>query len=293
METYQIILCAVFIILTIIGYFFDKKEDEPLKEKITYYRKPIMSVLLLSSLLLCLSSGIVVFSWAYQSEENDQIVNGLLANSEIVQKVEEAKPSTTTEVKENYETVKVNFGYLKGINPDTVAWLEVEGTNINYPVVQTTDNSYYLKHSYEKEKNSSGWVFADYRNIVDGTDTNLIIYGHNRINGTMFGTLKKAITKSWVEKSDTHIIKLITKDYVIRYQIFSGYTIREEGYYLRTSFKSLNYGEFVTTLLNRSKYNFNNNVNSEDKILTLSTCSTSSSKRIVVHAKMISMTKHK
>ena len=83
MKTYQIILCLVFIALTVIGYFFDKKEDEPLKEKITYYRKPIMSILLLSSLLLCLSSGVVLLSWAYQNEENDEIVNGLLKNSEI------------------------------------------------------------------------------------------------------------------------------------------------------------------------------------------------------------------
>ncbi|HOP65710.1 MAG TPA: hypothetical protein PLX66_01630, partial [Bacilli bacterium] len=165
MKDYQIILCIiVFISLTIVGYFFDKKEDEPLKDKITYYRKPIMNILFLSSLLLCLSSGIVVFSWAYQSEENDKIVNSLLTNSEIVQNVKEQNAYNETdeefinkEPEEYYEKVKVNFDYLKGINADTVAWLEVEDTNINYPVVQTTDNTYYLKHSYEQEKNSNGW----------------------------------------------------------------------------------------------------------------------------------------
>lgn len=295
MKTYQIILCLVFIILTVIGYIFDKKEDEPLKEKITYYRKPIMSVLLLSSLLLCLSSGIVLMSWAYQNDENDKVITGLLKNSEIVQNVKEKETASNSnsDVTENYEKTKVNFDYLKGINPDTVAWLEMEDTNINYPVVQTTDNKYYLKHSYEKEKNSNGWVFADYRNKVDQSDTNLIIYGHNRINGTMFGTLNKAINKKWVESKDSHVIKLVTKDYIIRYQIFSSYTIKEEGYYLRTSFTSLDYGEFLNTLLKRSKYNFNTEVNEKDKILTLSTCSTSSSKRVVVHAKMISMVKHK
>jgi len=294
MKLYQIILCAVFIILTLIGYFFDKKEDEPLKEKIVYYRKPIMSILLLSSLLLCLSSGAVVLSWAYQNETNDEIVSSLLKNSEVIQNVKEEEitkdnPNDT----EAYEKVKINFDYLKGINSDTVAWLEVEDTNINYPVVQTTDNKYYLKHSYEKAKNSNGWVFADYRNKVDGSDNNLIIYGHNRINGTMFGTLKKAINESWVTSKSAHIIKLTTKDYVIRYQIFSSYTIREEGYYLRTSFKSLDYDQFITTLLARSKYDFNVKVTSADQILTLSTCSTNNSKRVVVHAKLISITKHR
>jgi sortase B len=294
MKTYQIILCLVFIALTVIGYFFDKKEDEPLKEKITYYRKPIMSILLLSSLLLCLSSGVVLLSWAYQNEENDEIVNGLLKNSEIVQNVKEKEMASNDPANnEEYEETKINFEYLKGINSDTVAWLEVEDTNINYPVVQTTDNKYYLKHSYENDKNSNGWIFADYRNLVDGNDLNLIIYGHNRINGTMFGTLKKGITKSWVDSKDTHIIKLVTKDYIIRYQIFSSYTIKEEGFYLRTSFKSLEYDKFLETLVSRSKYSYNTSVTKEDKIITLSTCSPNSSKRIVVHAKMISIVKHK
>ncbi len=295
MKAYQIILCAVFIILTIIGYIFDKKEDEPLKEKITYYRKPIMSMILLSSLLLCLSSGVVLLSWAYQNESNDKVITGLLKNSEVVQNVKEQEMASNSNVDntEYLESTKINFDYLKGINSNTVAWLEVDDTNINYPVVQTTDNKYYLKHSYENEKNSNGWVFADYRNVVDGSDQNLIIYGHNRINGTMFGTLKKAITESWVNKKDVHLITLTTKNYTIKYQIFSGYTIKEEGYYLRTSFKSLDYSEFVNTLLTRSKYNFKTSVSDKDKILTLSTCSTSSSKRIVVHAKMVSMVKHK
>ena len=73
----------------------------------------------------------------------------------------------------------------------------------------------------------------------------------------------------------------------------NSYTITEEGYYLRTSFTSLDYGEFLNTLLKRSKYDFSTEINKEDKILTLSTCSTSNSKRVVVHAKMISMVKHK
>lgn len=294
MKLYQIILCAVFIILTLIGYFFDKKEDEPLKAKIVYYRKPIMSILLLSSLLLCLSSGAVVLSWAYQNEANDEIVNSLLKNSEVIQNVKEEEIKQDNPLEEDdYEKVKINFDYLKGINSDTVAWLEVEDTNINYPVVQTADNKYYLKHSYEKDKNSNGWVFADYRNKVDGSDTNLIIYGHNRINGTMFGTLKKAISEKWVNSKTSHIIKLTTKDYVLRYQIFSSYTIKEEGFYLRTSFKSLDYDQFISTLTTRSKYDYHVDATNTDKILTLSTCSTSNSKRVVVHAKLISVTKHR
>jgi sortase B len=109
----------------------------------------------------------------------------------------------------------------------------------------------------------------------------------------MFGTLKKAISEKWANSKTSHIIKLTTKDYVLRYQIFSSYTIKEEGFYLRTSFKSLDYDKFISTLTARSKYNYHVDATNTDKILTLSTCSTSNSKRIVVHAKLISVTKHR
>ncbi len=299
MKTYQIVLCVIFIVLTVIGYFFDKKEDEPLKEKVFYYRKPLMSMIIIASFLLCVSSGIVVFSWAYSNEENNYLLNNITDNPEIVdikpapeKEITNAKEDETNKEPELNEKIKINFDYLKTINQDTIGWIEIEDTNINYPIVKTTDNDYYLKHSFEKEENGSGWIFADYRNTLKGDDLNLIVYGHNRINGTMFGTLKKALSKSWIDKKESHIIKLVTEDYIYQYQIFSSYTIKKESFYLRTSFKSLDYNEFVSTLLSRSKYDYKTSVSEEDQIITLSTCATGNVKRIVVHGKLISKVKH-
>lgn len=88
--------------------------------------------------------------------------------------------------------INVNFNDLKKTNPDIVGWIKVNGTNINYPFVQSKDNKYYLTHSFNKSYNSAGWVFLDYRNN-NTNNKNTIIYAHGRTDKTMFGTLKKVL----------------------------------------------------------------------------------------------------
>ena len=71
----------------------------------------------------------------------------------------------------------------------------MDETNINYPVVQTNDNEYYLGRAFDKSKNDAGWVFMDYRNDVNNLSDNTIIYGHGRLDKTVFGSLKNALKK--------------------------------------------------------------------------------------------------
>ena len=102
-----------------------------------------------------------------------------------------SKPTST-----KYQFEKV-FAKLKKINNETVGFLTVNGTNINYPIVQHNDNSYYLKRDIYKKKSSMGWVYLDYRNSKNEFDSNNIIYGHSMLNGTMFGTLKNVLTSNF------------------------------------------------------------------------------------------------
>ena len=95
----------------------------------------------------------------------------------------------------DYPLIDVDFTELKKINPDTKGWLQVSGTNINYPFVQRHDNEFYLNHSFYQKPNNAGWVFLDYRNDISNLDQNSIIYAHGRVNKVMFGTLKNIITK--------------------------------------------------------------------------------------------------
>lgn len=187
---------------------------------------------------------------------------------------------------ENIKTIDLDLNNLKSINSDTVAYLKVESTNINYPVVKYNDNEYYLNHSFNKNKNQEGWIFLDYRNNINDLDNNTIIYGHNRLTGTMFGTLKNLLNKSYQE-STNHYIYLTTENNNYVFEVFSTYITSSESYYLKTTFKDDNeYLEFLNTLKSRSTYNFNIELNSDDKIITLSTCS-GSNDRMVVHGKLL------
>lgn len=186
--------------------------------------------------------------------------------------------------------IDVDFTKLEEINDETVGWIQVNGTNINYPVVQASDNKYYLNHSYNKSYNQAGWVFLDYRNNIDTIDQNTIIYAHGRLDTTMFGSLKNALTNGWLDEKENFIVKLSTKSANTLWQVFSVYKIPTTNDYLKINFdneKMIN--NFTSMLIGRSAYNFNTSVNKDDKILTLSTCFNNSEK-VVLHAKLIKIT---
>jgi sortase B len=116
-------------------------------------------------------------------------------------------------------------------------------------------------------------------------DQNTIFYGHNLLNGTAFGSIKKIF-----ENPKNNKIMVITSDQKkYTYQIFSGYTIDPETYYLQTNFNSPeSYKSFLDTLSNRNTINIDNSVDVNDKIITLSTCTDDNNGRRVIHAKLIS-----
>lgn len=183
--------------------------------------------------------------------------------------------------------LSVDFNELNKKNKDTVAFIKVQGTNINYPVVQALDNKYYLNHSYDKTKNDAGWVFLDYRNDINDLQDNTIIYAHGRYDTTMFGSLKNIFKSNWYKNTDNYVIYISTPSYNTLWQVFSVYQIPTETYYLTSSFGSLErHDEFLNKILKRSKFDFNTSINTKDKILTLSTCYNKSDK-VVLHAKLI------
>ena len=184
--------------------------------------------------------------------------------------------------------INVDFNNLLEMNSDTVGWLQVPNTNINYPIVKKNDNEYYLNHSFDKSKNNAGWLFMDYRNTIDLNNKNLIIYGHNRKDKTMFGTLKLLLTNNWFNKESNKIIKMSMENGNSNWQIFSVYITPNTNDYIKTNFiNDLEYQEFLDLISNRNQVDIDTSVTINDKILTLSTCH-GSTKKLVVHAKLIS-----
>lgn len=208
-------------------------------------------------------------------------------NTELVNEPEDKSKENDYWYYIKFPLIDVDINALKSKNSDTIGWINVNNTNINYPYVQGKDNSYYLTHSYDKSYNEAGWVFLDYRNSSTLSDKNNILYAHSRLDKTMFGSLSKTLKSNWYNNKDNHIIRLSTESENTMWQIFSVYKIPEESYYITTNFNTdSEYETFLNTIKGRSIHNFNTTLTVEDKILTLSTCY-SDTERTVVHAKLI------
>ena len=185
-------------------------------------------------------------------------------------------------------TYKVDFEGLSKINSDTVGWIKVNGVGVDFPVVHSNDNTFYLKHSFDKSYNVCGWIYADYRNKLDGTDKNVIIYGHNRKDGTMFSPMINILNPNLYDKEENRYVTFITKEGEVTYEIFSVYQIKVEDYYIKTQFSSdEEYENFLNTLKSRSVKDFNIDLAAKDQILTLSTCGKENKYRVVLHAKKL------
>ncbi len=219
-----------------------------------------------------------------------KIVTWLIENNQSKTIVEEIANTVTTVVEEDTKKEKydIDFKSLKQINKDVVAWTKVNGTNIEFPIVRCADNDYYLTHSLDQSYNSAGWIFMDYKNVLDGSDKNIVVYGHNRRDDSMFGTLKNILTEEWYENKDNYIIPFVTENETKEFQVFSVYTIEAEDYYITTYFNSdSEYEEFLRDIKGRSVKDFGIGVTKDDKILTLSTCANNNKYRVVLHAKEI------
>ena len=183
-----------------------------------------------------------------------------------------------------YSFSDISISKLKDVNSDTLMWITVSHTNINYPVVQANDNEYYLNHSFDKSYSLNGWVFMDYRNTML-EDKNTIFYGHNLLNKTSFGSLVNLFSSNYHDI----IIQIITENGVYKYQVFSGYLIDEEVYYLQNNFYSDDdYSKYLEVISKRNILSVDSSVSIEDQIITFSTCTDDNKGRRVIHAKRIS-----
>ena len=260
----------------------------------------IFFLVLITFLAILVYSVIQIINWFKDSKAIKDEMSNI---NEVVTITETTKEDKKVEVVESKEEksspywdyikmnlIDVDFKELKKVNSDVKGWIQVNGTNINYPFVQTSDNDYYLTHSITKQKNSAGWVFMDYRNNAKSFNKNTIIYAHARVNQYMFGTLKNTLKSNWLNNTSNHVIKISGEKYNSLWQVFSVYHIPTTNDYIQTEFSDNNeFLEFATMLKNRSIHKFNTAVNEDDKILTLSTCY-GNDEKLVVHAKLIKYT---
>lgn len=263
-------------------------------------KKKINKTNVILSILLVLSASVFIYSllnirnWKKDNDETEKEVESIYKTVSVEEVTEGENVNAESQKKESIywsyikmNMINVDFTELLKQNSDTKGWIQVNGTNINYPFVQSNDNAYYLNHSFTKKKNEAGWVFLDYRNNINNLSRNNIIYAHSRLDKTMFGSLNDTLKYSWYSNKDNHIIKISTEKENTLWQIFSVYKIPVESYYITTNFLNDSaFEDFLDVIKKRSVFDFNTNLTKDDRILTLSTCY-SDKERTVIHAKLI------
>lgn len=308
----SIIIIPKYFIIGIIYIFNKDKRDRRVKSNKGQKKLSLaMVVLSFSVYLICV---FLVSKWSVQGLRIKYLSNDIIKSTEIVEQEEQrdqnsdnnnnANEEPTQEIDNTNNTVyypndywdymsvpfmEVDFDKLLKKNPDTVGWIKVDGTKVNYPVVQADDNNYYLNHAFNKTDNISGWIFGDYRNDFSNFGRNTIIYGHNMNNKTMFGSIPSMLYSGYLNNSNNNYIKLSTPNTNTIWKVFSIYVIEPEVYYIKTNFYNEDFGGWLNTIKDRSVYDFGVSVDESDKVLTLSTCDNTGTKRIAVHAKMINI----
>ena len=180
---------------------------------------------------------------------------------------------------------KVDFSKLLEMNKETVAWIRFEKpSQINYPVLHTSDNDKYLKSTFEQKRNSAGAIFVDAQNAGDFSDRNTIIYGHNMKNGSMFGKLREY--KRYDFYKENPYFYIYTPDGMEhKYQVFAASVVEDTALNYRKQFADdQEFLEYLKNIMARSVYKTGVQVTGESKIVTLSTCTNvTDTQRFVVH----------
>lgn len=179
-----------------------------------------------------------------------------------------------------YETLRDNLREITELYPNTYGWITVSNTQIDYPIMKTKNNEYYLKYSWKGERSSAGAIFADCTLSSDyASNRNVVIYGHDMTSGAMFRGIKQFFDSDYrYTLAQNMEITVITLDGVYIYEFFSGYR-NETGFFIKTSFKDdSQFTSFLKRIRSENRITKSASYDKSSKIITLVTCTNVSSK---------------
>lgn len=177
---------------------------------------------------------------------------------------------------------KVDFAALQMLNPDVVGWIYIEGTNVNYPIVQANDNDYYLYRLISGETNSTGSIFLDAGASELFMSRNNSLYGHNMKNGTMFADITDYVDQEFYEQHPEALLLTPQGNYKVK--IFSCYITDAWDNSWQIVFNGSEYGQWLDQLQRRSYLATDVHPTEADRVLTFSTCTyETEDARLLVH----------
>lgn len=228
--------------------------------------KKIIYLFLVILIILAIIYIVKFYSDKKKASEESNLINNIQVDDD--------------EVNEEVTERMLQVQELQKENSDVVGWLEIPGTNMSYPVVQGEDNSFYMTHNYKKEKAKNGSIFLDKDYDWNIPSSNLLMYGHNIGDGTMFQDLLKYKDKKYYDEHP--IVRFTTEKEDAEYEIISAFESRvyyksEKNvfryYYFINAENEEEYNEFVNNAKKASFYDTGKTAKYGDQLITLSTCS--------------------
>lgn len=238
--------------------------------------------LLLAATLFIISAVMLIVHLMPRENKYEQYIN-------VQQIPENNEPTPDNEPPDN----PVDFKALKEQNPDVCAWITVEGTAINYPVLRSgsdKEDDFYLNHNLNAEKKVEGSIYIQRLNSGDFSDSNTVVYGHNMLNGSMFASLKKFRDREFFDNNRT--IYVYTPEKILKYNIVSAFVyddrhiINSYNFYIAQGMQA-----YIDMILNPPSEVKNiregTELTLEDKLITLSTCTSKKKERYLVIGQLV------
>lgn len=252
-------------------YFKDKeKVHEGRKQKAN---GKLIAIIILSVILIASIAYLIYY--VYTQWQNKKMMEDL-ANFVVTSNTEVSQ--NTSEEEQRKQTLLANLQELKQQNSDLVGWLTINGTEVNYPVVQTDNNDYYVNHNFEKQSNELGSIFLDKDCSIEKPTANFLIYGHRSNGGQMFETLTKYKEEDFYKEHPT--FEFATLEEVSKYQIIAVFQSQVylksqdvfKYYFFKDAENEEEFNNYIENVKKLSLYNIAETAQYGDQLITLSTC---------------------
>ena len=271
-----------------------------MNKKSTYRAISLVSLLVMAVAILC----IVYTLYLYQKANREylQLAQEARAAAEAAAAAEqmdetqepetpEGQSQQPDEQQQGYAVIPINFDYLTSLNEDIIAWIEVQGTEVDYPVLyDTTTVRYYLSHNYSGAFSPFGSAFVLSDNAWDFNDFNTVVYGHNLPDGSMFASLHRFEDQEFFDKNKTIVV--YTPERMLCYQVFAAYRTDNldqlKNFKYDTAEDRQAYLDRIYTHDVKAIFDPDVEVTPDDRIITLSTCIGNPSYRYLVQGVLIS-----